>query len=61
MAAPTTHEVQEFVANLRDRASFLGDPALYSAADFIERLGAQEPDDPSVPASPGSRESWRNT
>ena len=37
MPAPTPAEITAFLTRLRDQASFLGDPAITAAADFIER------------------------
>ena len=50
MTTPTQNEVHAFIERLRTQASFLGDPALTEAADFMERVA------PCVPDSPASVE-----
>jgi hypothetical protein len=38
MIKPSVKEVDAFISQLEDRASFLGDPALLDALAFIRRL-----------------------
>ena len=38
MAKPTPKEIEAFLVQLRIQGSFLMDPAILAAADFIERL-----------------------
>jgi hypothetical protein len=38
MLEPSPAEIRAFIQKLRTQASFLGDPALIDAADFIQRM-----------------------
>ena len=48
MTEPSPAEVVAFIAKLRSQASFLGDPALTSAADFMERMALWIPAMPTT-------------
>jgi hypothetical protein len=48
MTEPSPAEIVAFIEKLRNQASFLGDPALTSAADFMERMALWVPSMPTA-------------